>query len=51
MISGRHECVEGLGGMTEGLVEPAAHVGTKAAGQRRARHRGYLPDALDAELQ
>ena len=45
----RHECVEGLCGMTEGLIEPAAHVQTKAACERRARHRGELPDAFDAE--
>jgi len=40
---------ERLGGMPKGLVEPAAHVRTKTAGERRVRHRGELPDALDAE--
>src|SRR4051812_50182557 len=35
--------------MPEGLIEPAAHVRTKAPHERRARHRGELPDALDTE--
>src|SRR5215211_3017609 len=35
--------------MTEGLIKPAAHVQTKAACERPARHRGELPDAFDAE--
>ena len=45
----RHERIERLGGMPKGLVEPAAGVRTKAAGERRVRHRGELPDALEAK--
>ena len=44
-----HERIERLGGMPKGLVEPAAHVRTKAAAERRARHRCYLPNALHPE--